>query len=108
MHMNKRMQKYILFAIICYGQVTRAQSTKIFYNIVDYGATGADTTLDTEAINAAIDAAASKGGGTVYFPPGSYYAYTIRLKSNISLFIDQGATLVAAKEKDGNGFDDPE
>jgi len=30
------------------------------------------------------------------------------LKSNISLFIDQGATLVAAKEKDGKGFDDPE
>lgn len=106
--MNKTKRLMIFIAAFSSLNFAQAQSTKIFYNIVEYGATGTDSTLDTEAINAAIDAASAKGGGTIYFPPGNYYAYTIRLKSNISLFLDEGATLVAAKEKDGKGYDDPE
>lgn len=100
----------ILIAFILFGlnQVSRAQPGKIFYNIADYGAGGKDTLLDTDAINEAIEAAAASGGGTVYFPPGNYYSYTIRLKDNISLFIDQGAALIAGKEKNGIGYDEPE
>src|ERR1700730_3956248 len=90
------------------GFLLKAQSTKVFYNILDFGATGADTTVDGDAINKAIEAASAAGGGTIYFPPGNYYSYTIRLKSNISLFIDQGAALIAAKEKNGIGYDEPE
>lgn len=41
-----------------------------FYNITNYGAKGDGTTINTEAINAAIQAAAENGGGTVYFPAG--------------------------------------
>lgn len=85
-----------------------AQSNKVFYNVRDFGAKGDSITIDGPAINAAIDAAAAKGGGTVYFPPGIYATYTIRLKSNISLFIDQGAILLGAKHTDKEGYDDPE
>jgi hypothetical protein len=43
-----------------------------FFNVMDYGATGNGTTDDRPAIQAAIDAAASAGRGTVFFPCGTY------------------------------------
>ncbi len=42
------------------------------YNVRDYGATGDGRTLDTPAINKAIEACAEVGGGQVRFPPGRY------------------------------------
>ncbi len=65
-------------------------------SVKDFGATGDGHTFDTPAINRAIEAAATKGGGTVWFPPGTYLCYSIRLKSNIALYIDEGATIVGA------------
>ena len=81
----------------------------IFFNIRDYGAKGNGTTLDTAAINKAIETAAAKGGGTVYFPAGTYLSFSIRLKSNITIFLDNGATLLAADPTVHNGkYDLPE
>jgi polygalacturonase len=79
-----------------------------WYNVRDFGAKGDGATIDGDAINKAIDAAAAAGGGTVYFPAGNYPSYTVRMKSNISLYIDQGATLVAAAPVDKIGYDKPE
>jgi polygalacturonase len=76
----------------------RAAVAPATFNVRDYGATGNGTTLDTPAINKAIDAAAAAGGGTVLFPPGTYLSYTIRLKSHITLFLDTAATIVAANQ----------
>src|SRR5882757_11466273 len=67
------------------------------FNVRAYGAKGDGATLDTAAINAAIDAAAAAGGGTVYFPAGTYPSFSIRLKSHITLYLDSGATLEAAR-----------
>jgi polygalacturonase len=61
-----------------------------------YGAVGDGTTIASPAINRAIDAAAAAGGGTIYFPAGTYASYSIRLKSNVGLHLDRGATLLAA------------
>jgi polygalacturonase len=71
-------------------------NTSPFFNVRAYGATGDGHTLDSPAINAAIDAAASSGGGTVHFPAGTYASYSIHLKSNITLYLDSGATILAA------------
>jgi polygalacturonase len=65
-------------------------------NVRTLGATGDGTTLDSPAINKAIETASAAGGGTVHFPAGNYLSYSIRLKSNISLYLDQGATIIAA------------
>jgi polygalacturonase len=54
-------------------------------NVRSFGATGDGTTLDSPAINKAIETAAAARGGTVYFPAGSYLCYSIRLKSNVSV-----------------------
>src|SRR5712672_2972935 len=77
------------------------------YNIKTFGATGDGKTLDTAAINKAIDAAAAAGGGRVYFPAGSFLTYSIRLKSNVSLYLSDGATIVAGDSpmQPGTGYD---
>jgi polygalacturonase len=67
-----------------------------FYNIRTFGARGDGRTLDTNAINKAIDAASGAGGGTIFFPAGTYLSFSIRLKSNITLYLDNGATILAA------------
>ncbi len=78
------------------------------YNVKAFGATGDGKTLDTPAINKAIDVAAAAGGGTVRFPAGNYLSVSIHLKSNIALYLDQGATLIAASPADGVKYDSPE
>jgi Endopolygalacturonase len=83
-------------------------SVKEMFNVLDYGAKGDGKTLDSPSINKAIDEAASKGGGTVYFPAGTYLSASIRLKSNISLYIGQGATILAASTSDGYKYDPAE
>ena len=65
-----------------------------FFDVRHFGAKGDGTTIDSHAINSAIDAAS--GGGTVVIPPGVYACYSIRLKSNVALFLQQGATILAA------------
>jgi polygalacturonase len=75
--------------------VTSALSEALF-DIRRYGATGDGKTLDTKAIQSAIDAAERIGGGTVLFPAGTYASYSIHLKSNVALYLNQGATLLAA------------
>lgn len=56
-----------------------------FYNVLDYGAVGDGVTLNTTAIQAAIDAASAAGGGTVFFPAGTYKTGAIFLKTQVSL-----------------------
>lgn len=71
-------------------------STGGIFNVRAFGATGDGKTIDTPAVNKAIQAAAAAGGGTVYFPAGSYLCYSIHLMSLVSLYLDAGATIVAA------------
>jgi hypothetical protein len=64
------------------------------FNVLDYGARGDGTTLDTAAINEAIAACGKAGGGQVFFPPGRYLSGTVHLTNNLTLFLAAGATLV--------------
>jgi len=75
---------------------TGSPATRGMYDVKAFGATGDGKTIDTAAINQAIDAAAATGGGTVHFPAASYLSYSIHLKSNISLLLDTGAKIIAA------------
>ena len=66
------------------------------FDIRTYGAKGDGKTVDTPAINKAIEAAAAAGGGTVLFPAGTWLCFSIHLKSHVSLYLSQGATILAA------------
>ncbi len=81
------------------------------YDVRSFGATGDGKTIDTPAVDKAIEAAAGTGGGVVRFPAGNYLCYSIHLKSHITLYLEPGATIVAADtpaEGRGVGYDPPE
>lgn len=105
--MMKNLVKFILPALLMAALSANAKPA-FFFNIKDYGAKGDGVNLDSKAINKAIDAAANAGGGTVYLPAGNYLSGSIHLKSNISLFLDQGATLIAAPVTAENDYDTAE
>ena len=66
----------------------------------EFGAKGDGTTKDTAAIQKAIDACAAQGGGTVRLTAGTYLSAPIVLKSNITLQLDKGATLLGSPDHD--------
>ena len=72
----------------------RAQSNKVF-NVRDFGATGDGRSFDTEAIQKALDAS-GRAGGTVRFPPGTYYSKPITIRTKTTIQLDEGATLLAS------------
>ena len=74
----------------------KASPAPAYFDVRSFGAAGDGKTLDTPAIDKAIEAAAAAGGGTVLFPAGSYLCFSIHLKSKVGLFLSQGATIIAA------------
>lgn len=100
------MKPVFLFVAVIASALCNAQTLKVFYNVKELGAKADGVTPDTRVINKAIDDAAAAGGGTIYFPAGNYLSGSIHLKSNICLFLEQGATLIASS--DSNDFDQPE
>ncbi|MGA8731174.1 MAG: glycoside hydrolase family 28 protein [Terracidiphilus sp.] len=66
------------------------------FDVRKYGAKGDGKTLDTDAINRSIEAAAAAGGGVVLFPAGTYLCFSIHLKNQVHIVLDQGSTILAA------------
>jgi polygalacturonase len=88
------------FPAISCAAVADASTDAPFQGIFDvrkFGATGDGKSLDTIAVNRAIEAAAAAGGGVVLFPAGSYLCFSIRLKSQVHLLLEQGCALIAAE-----------
>jgi polygalacturonase len=80
-------------------------SRQTTYDVKAFGAKGDGTTVDTPAINKAIETAAGAGGGVIRFPAGVYPCFSIRLKSKVSLYLDPGATIHAAESGSAGQYD---
>jgi hypothetical protein len=76
------------------------------FDVTAFGAKGDGKTPNRDAIRKAIETAAAAGGGTVYFPAGTYVTGSIQLRSNIALQFEPGATLEASADK--TAYDDAE
>src|SRR5262245_41249946 len=78
------------------------------YNVRDFGAKGDGATLDTAAVQAAIDACAADRGGTVLIPAGDFVIGTVELTSNVTLQLAAHGRLLASggaeQYKAGNGI----
>ena len=68
------------------------------FNIVDYGAVGDGKTLNTAAIQKAVDECSSVGGGRVVIEGGTYSTGTIILKSGVELHIEANAVLLGSPD----------
>ncbi len=74
-----------------------AKEAKVF-DVRQFGAKGDGKTLDTAAIQKALDDCGKSGGGIVRLAPGTYLSQPIFLRSNTTLLLDAGATLLATDE----------
>ncbi len=63
-----------------------------------FGAKSDGVTLDSPAINTAIDHACARGGGVVYLNPGLYLCDTVILKSRVTLYLEAGAVILGSKD----------
>ena len=68
-----------------------------FY-VINFGAVGDGITLNTKAIQKAIDVCAEAGGGKVIFTKGKFLTGTIVLKSNVELHLEQNAVILGSIE----------
>lgn len=80
-----------LFAAVCNSN---AQSSSLF-NVKDFGAAGDGVTLDTEAVRKAVAECSAKGG-TVLFPAGKYLIGSVKLESNVEIYVQQGALILGS------------
>jgi polygalacturonase len=78
------------------------------YDVRTFGAKGDGKTIDTPAINKAIESASTSGGGIVRFPAGTYACFSIHLKSKVALYLDPGATILAAESGSAGQYDPAE
>lgn len=65
-------------------------------DITNYGAAGDGKTLNSSAIQSAIDDCSKTGGGKVYFPAGNWLCGTILLKNNVVLSLNEKAVLLGS------------
>lgn len=68
------------------------------FNVAKYGAKGDGKTLNTHAIQKAIDDCAKKGGGIVIFNPGEYLTGSVFVKKGVNLRIDKGVTILGSQD----------
>lgn len=85
----------ILLLALCFVHALHAAT----HDVRRYGATGDGKTMDTAAIQKAIDAASAAKGGQVVFPAGTYLSGTLRLKSGVNLHLEKGATLLGSPNR---------
>ena len=88
------MKKFTMFLIGCVLCITASAAVDMS-NVKDFGAVGDGKTLDTAAIQKALDA-----GGIVHFPAGTYLTGTIYLRSNGGIDLAPGATILGSPNKE--------
>ena len=70
------------------------------YNVRDFGAKGDGKTLDSTAIQSAIDSCTADKGGTVLIPAGDFVSGTLELKSNVTLHLSVKGRLLGSPRRE--------
>jgi hypothetical protein len=92
-----RILKYCGSMVLAAGVwVAGAAQGAGLFDVTKYGAVGDGKTLETAAIQKAIDECAKQGGGTVTLPAGKFVSGTLILKDNVTLHLDEKAELLGS------------
>ena len=95
--MNRKNSTLFVFSVaVILLLVLNACNRSSGYNVTRFGAVGDGETLNTEAIQAAIEACSESGGGIVIFPAGTYLSGTLMLRDHVNLHLQEGATLLGS------------
>ncbi|MGY6649752.1 glycoside hydrolase family 28 protein [Wenyingzhuangia sp. IMCC45574] len=84
-----------LFAVVVITVLVSC-TAKTHWNVVEYGAVADGETVNTEAIQKAIDECSKAGGGTVVLEGGVFVSGTLLVKNNVNLQVKEGTTLLAS------------
>ena len=90
-----RTAHFLIFVLMTWVMPARAAES---FNLKDFGGLGDGVSLNTAALQHAIDACTQNGGGTVRVPAGRYVIGTVELKSNVTLSLDYGAELLGSQK----------
>ena len=84
--------KKIILTTSCIFVCIIIQAQTLF-DVTKFGAKGDDRTINTVAIQRAIDECSANGGGNVFIPNGTFITGTVHLKNNVTLYLNEGAVL---------------
>lgn len=84
----------LTFCLYTLGTGAKTHSAPGVFEVREFGAKADGKTSDTVAINKAVEACASSGGGQVLLSPGKYVAGTIHLQSDVTFHLAPGAVLI--------------
>jgi polygalacturonase len=93
------MKKTLLLLTVLYLCLLSVRAERV--DMLKLGAKPDGNKLNTVLINKTIDTLNVNGGGTLFFPAGKYLTGAIKLKSNITIELEAGATLLFS-----DNFDD--
>jgi len=100
-HFKTSIFKYLVaICVFTALPVLAAGAADKVIDVTTTGVIGDGSTLNTASIQKAIDDCAAAGGGTILFPPGRYVTGTIQIRSNITLRLGKGATLLGSTNAD--------
>lgn len=94
-HAGKLLTALIAGALLGACGISRT-ATPAQLDVTTFGARADGTTLDTAAIQRAIDTCSAQGGGSVHFPAGRYLTGTVQLKDHVTLHLAEGAVLLGS------------
>jgi polygalacturonase len=93
------MKQFFILLLLIHSLSTLFAKEKRYF-VTDFGAVGDAKTMNTHAIQTAIDTCANRGGGKVIFPKGVYLTGSIHLKSYVNLEITEGVVLLGSDKRD--------
>lgn len=93
-----RLLLLAVFSMVVFTALPMLAASDKIIDASQFGAVGDGTTLNTAAIQKAIDDCSTGGGGVVSFPKGSYLIGTIQIKSNVTLRLEEGAALLGSTD----------